>query len=279
MNIPLLDLTAQYKSIRKEINSGIMEVLKSGHFILGENVNKFEEEFARYSGTRYAVSVANGTDALELSLRALGIGKGDCVITTPFTFIATVEAIVAVGAVPLFVDIDLKTFNMDLNRLEEIIIKSKVKSQKLKVEKSKVILLTPQGERFEQKLATKMSKYNHIILICGHYEGVDERVKSFVADELSIGDYILTGGELPALVIIDAVVRLLPGALGDSRSASLDTFQEGLLKYPQYTRPRVFKGISVPDILLSGNHKKIEQWRKKASLIRTLKRRPDLLKA
>jgi tRNA (guanine37-N1)-methyltransferase len=145
-------------------------------------------------------------------------------------------------------------------------------------EGSLVVLLTPQGERFDQSTAWEFSRLNQLILICGRYEGVDERVRTDHVDrELSIGDYILSGGELGAMVVADAVSRLIPGVLGGERSNLEDSFQDGLLEYPHYTRPRVFNGVEVPSILLSGDHEKIRLWRRAQSLRRTLKRRPDLL--
>jgi tRNA (guanine37-N1)-methyltransferase len=141
---------------------------------------------------------------------------------------------------------------------------------------TRVILLTPQGQKFDQKTAKKLAKEKRLVLICGHYEGVDERVRDLVDDEISIGDYILTCGELPAMVLADAVIRLLPGALGHKDSTISESFENGLLEYPQYTRPAEFNGLKVPDILLSGNHKKIEGWRCAEALKRTLKRRPDM---
>jgi len=145
-------------------------------------------------------------------------------------------------------------------------------------EASLVVLLTPQGERFDQSMAWEFSRLAQLILICGRYEGVDERVRTDHVDrELSIGDYILSGGELGAMVVIDAVSRLIPGVLGGERSNLEDSFQDGLLEYPHYTRPRVFNGLEVPSILLSGDHEKIRLWRRAESLRRTLERRPDLL--
>jgi len=142
-----------------------------------------------------------------------------------------------------------------------------------------VVLLTPQGERFTQKIVEEMAAYPQLVLVCGHYEGVDERVRSkLVNREISIGDYILTGGELPAMVLMDAVSRLVPGVLGNSDSAGADSFSMGLLEYPHYTRPAEYRGWKVPEVLLSGNHREIEQWRRRESLLRTKKRRPDLLK-
>jgi tRNA (guanine37-N1)-methyltransferase len=140
------------------------------------------------------------------------------------------------------------------------------------------ILLSPQGDRFEQKTAWELSRWDQIILICGRYEGVDERVRlTCIERELSVGDYILSGGELAALVVMDAVSRLVPGVLGGLRSNLEDSFEDGLLEYPQYTRPGVFQGEAVPPVLLSGDHKRIRVWRRTQSLKRTLERRPDLL--
>ncbi|WEG11606.1 tRNA (guanosine(37)-N1)-methyltransferase TrmD [Pullulanibacillus sp. KACC 23026] len=144
----------------------------------------------------------------------------------------------------------------------------------------RIILMTPQGDRYTQRHAEELAKEDHLIFLCGHYEGYDERIREqLVTDELSIGDYVLTGGELAAMVIIDSVVRLLPGALGNDVSAVTDSFSSGLLEHPQYTRPANFRGFKVPDVLLSGNHAKIEEWRKAESLRRTRERRPDLLEA
>ncbi len=142
--------------------------------------------------------------------------------------------------------------------------------------KGRVILMTPQGRIFTQAVARELSQLSHLILVCGRYEGIDERIRSFVDDEISIGNYVLTGGELPAFVVIDAVVRLIPGVLGNEASIGEESFSEGLLEYPQYTRPQVFRGLAVPDILLSGHHEKIRQWRKEMSLKRTRERSPEL---
>jgi tRNA (guanine37-N1)-methyltransferase len=141
-----------------------------------------------------------------------------------------------------------------------------------------VILLTPQGRPFTQTIAQEFSQQPHLALICGHYEGVDERIRQhLVTDEISIGDFVLTGGELPAMMVIDAVTRLIPGALGDPDGAADDSFASGLLEYPHYTRPEDFRGWRVPEVLLSGNHAEIAAWRRKQALMRTLQRRPDLL--
>jgi len=144
--------------------------------------------------------------------------------------------------------------------------------------RSQVILLTPQGERFEQSVAWELSRLDQLILICGRYEGVDERIRADHVDrDLSIGDYVLSGGELGAMVLIDAVSRLVPNVLGGERSNQEDSFEDGLLEYPHYTRPRVFQGRKVPEVLLSGDHEKIRLWRRTESIRRTLERRPDLL--
>jgi len=139
------------------------------------------------------------------------------------------------------------------------------------------ILLTPQGKKFDQKTAKRLAKEKRLVFICGHYEGIDERIRSLVDEEISIGDYVLTCGEIPALVLIDAVVRLIPGVLGHKESTKSESFEDSLLEYPQYTRPAKFGKMKIPDILLSGNHKMIEKWRKTEALKRTRKRRPDLL--
>lgn len=144
--------------------------------------------------------------------------------------------------------------------------------------KGRVILLTPQGKVFNQKHAKRLAKYDRLILISGRYEGYDERIRKLVDEEISIGDYILTGGELPAMVVVDAVARLVPGVVGKTESLVNESFSESLLEYPQYTKPAVFGKMKVPKVLLSGNHAKINEWRKKEALKRTKKRRPDLLK-
>jgi tRNA (guanine37-N1)-methyltransferase len=145
---------------------------------------------------------------------------------------------------------------------------------------ARVILLSPQGRPFSQDFAWELSRERHLALVCGRYEGVDERVRRhYVDDEISIGDYVLTGGELPALVVVDAVVRLVPGVLGCSASTAEESFADALLEYPQYTRPELFEGHQVPEILLSGNHAAVRRWRRQQSLWRTWQRRPDLLKA
>ena len=141
-----------------------------------------------------------------------------------------------------------------------------------------IILTTPQGERFSQDKAKELSLKDHLVFICGHYKGVDERLKTlYPLEELSIGDYVLTGGEMPAMVVIEAVVRLIPGVLGDFESAQTDSFIDGILGPPEYTRPAEFKGLRVPEVLLSGDHQNVRKWRRREALKRTLQRRPDLL--
>lgn len=143
---------------------------------------------------------------------------------------------------------------------------------------ARTILLDPQGKHYTQSIAKKLSTYTDLIFICAHYEGIDERIRSFVDEEISIGDYILTGGELPTMVLIDSIARLLPGTLKKSVATIDESFSENSLEYPHYTRPESYEGMSVPDVLLSGNHAKISVWRKEQSVLRTKIRRPDLLK-
>ena len=148
----------------------------------------------------------------------------------------------------------------------------------LRKKKTTVVLLSPQGEPFTQKLAGEMARAERLILICGHYEGVDERVSEHLVDrEVSIGDFVLTGGELPAMCLVDSVVRLVPGVVGNADSINEESFQNGLLDFPHYTRPRVFRGWEVPEVLAAGDHKKVSCWRKEQAHLTTRKRRPDLL--
>ncbi len=142
---------------------------------------------------------------------------------------------------------------------------------------ARVVLLCPQGARFDQKKAEELSAVDEIVFICGHYEGYDERIRTLVTDEISIGDYVLTGGELASMTMTDAIVRLIPGVLSREESHIEDSFSTGMLEHPHYTRPREYRGMRVPDVLLSGNHKDIDAWRKAESLKRTRERRPDLL--
>lgn len=145
--------------------------------------------------------------------------------------------------------------------------------------KPRVIYLTPQGKVFNQEMAKEFAREEHLVFLCGHYEGVDERVlEEIVTDEVSIGDYVLTGGELPAMVMIDAISRMVPEVLNNEDSAEFDSFHDNLLEYPQYSRPEIWNGKQVPPILLSGHHANVEKWRREQSIIRTLERRPDLLK-
>ena len=143
--------------------------------------------------------------------------------------------------------------------------------------KGRVILMDPAGRKFDQSYAQELAEEEHLTFICGHYEGYDERIRELVTDEASLGDYVLTGGELAAMVMIDATVRFVPGVLGNQESPTGDSFSNGLLEYPQYTRPADFRGMKVPKVLTSGNHQKIAEWRMSESLRRTLLRRPDLL--
>jgi len=147
-------------------------------------------------------------------------------------------------------------------------------------EPAAIVLTSPQGRPFCQADALRLSRCGHVVVLCGRYEGVDERVcEGLAAEEISIGDYVLTGGELPALVVLDAVARLIPGAVGDEQSVEMDSFTRGLLDYPHYTRPAEFRGAKVPDVLLSGHHEQVRKWRKRQAVARTLARRPDLLAA
>jgi tRNA (guanine37-N1)-methyltransferase len=153
-----------------------------------------------------------------------------------------------------------------------------LESVRLDNPRGKVILTTPRGKQFTQRMAEELAREEGLIIICGRYEGVDERVRElFAADEISLGDFVLTGGEIAAMAIADAVTRLIPGVLGSAESAAEDSFSDGLLEYPHYTRPPEFRGLSVPEVLLSGNHKEIDRWRRCQSLHRTLRERPDLL--
>ncbi|MDD5136723.1 MAG: tRNA (guanosine(37)-N1)-methyltransferase TrmD [Candidatus Omnitrophica bacterium] len=163
--------------------------------------------------------------------------------------------------------------------LEELkVLRSPLTAKRSTKRAVKVVLLTPQGKKLDQRSVKKLAKEKHLILICGHYEGVDERIRELADEEISIGDYILTCGELPAMVLVDSVVRLIPGVLGDDESVKFESFESGMLEYPQYTRPAEFKGRRVPQVLTSGDHKKIEEWRMAEALKRTRERRPDLLK-
>lgn len=149
----------------------------------------------------------------------------------------------------------------------------------LKTRSARVVLMTPQGKRLDQQVAGKMSGYKHIIIVCGHYEGIDERFrKKLVTDEISLGDFVLTGGEIPAMALVDSLVRLVPGVVGDKDSLEFESFASGLLEYPQYTRPAEFRGLKVPEVLLSGDHNKIDEWRREMAMKRTRSRRPDMYK-
>ncbi|UQS85705.1 tRNA (guanosine(37)-N1)-methyltransferase TrmD [Apilactobacillus apisilvae] len=150
-------------------------------------------------------------------------------------------------------------------------------AKKQNIPQGRIILMDPAGKKFDQKAAEDLSKEEHLTFICGHYEGYDERIKTLITDEYSLGDFVLTGGELPAMVMIDSTVRLLPEVLGNQNSAPGDSFSSGLLEYPQYTRPAEFRGMKVPEVLTSGNHQKIALWKQKEALRKTYLRRPDLI--
>ncbi|MEA5001477.1 MAG: tRNA (guanosine(37)-N1)-methyltransferase TrmD [Endomicrobiaceae bacterium] len=162
--------------------------------------------------------------------------------------------------------------------LKSLGVKKKNSLYKKPLKKPYVIYMSPQGQKLDTQKVKKLSKYEHLVLLCGHYEGIDERVMSWVDEEISIGDYVLTGGEIPAMVLIDSVARMLPDVVQDKSSVEQDSFYDGILDYPHYTRPAKFKNMKVPDVLLSGNHAEIEKWRKQQSYERTKIRRPDLLK-
>ena len=144
-------------------------------------------------------------------------------------------------------------------------------------EKTRVVMMAPTGRPFTQLIARELAQLEHLLFLCGSYEGFDERIRALIHDELSIGDYVLTNGGLPAMVVIDAVTRLIPGVLGDGKSATDESFSHGLLEYPHYTRPAEFRGMKVPEVLMSGNHAEIEKWRREQARVRTTERRPDLL--
>ncbi|AKL98570.1 tRNA (guanosine(37)-N1)-methyltransferase TrmD [Endomicrobium proavitum] len=162
--------------------------------------------------------------------------------------------------------------------LKSVGVKKKNKEYKNSFAKPLVIYMSPQGKTLNSDLVKNLAKYKHIVFLCGHYEGVDERIMNFVDEEISVGDYVLTGGEIPAMIVTDAVARMIPGVVKEEDSVKNDSFYNGLLDYPHYTRPAVFKKFKVPEVLLSGDHKKIENWRKNEALKRTLQRRPDLIK-
>lgn len=203
-----------------------------------------------------------------INIRDFGLGKHKIVDDTPYG-----------GGVGMLLRIDVA------EKAIESVKCNKSKKAKKKC-KEKVILLDPQGEILKQANVVKLSKIDHLILICAHYEGIDERVRKMVDEEISIGDFILTGGELPAMVLTDAIIRLIPSVLGKDESIQFESFQEidyntkkvKILEYPQYTRPENYKGLKVPKILLSGNHGEIDKWRLKEALQKTRRRRPDLLK-
>jgi tRNA (guanine37-N1)-methyltransferase len=165
-----------------------------------------------------------------------------------------------------------------VNSLKSLGVKKRNSLYKNPFSKPLIIYMSPQGKPLNNSIVKNLSKFKHLIILCGHYEGIDERITNFIDQELSIGDYVLTGGEIPAMVLIDSVVRMLPTVVKESDSVKNDSFFNGLLDYPHYTRPAIFNGLKVPKVLLSGNHKQVEDWRKAQSIQRTKKRRPDLLK-
>jgi len=195
----------------------------------------------------------------------------------------------AAAGIVVFNTIDLRGFTQDIHRTTDdrpygggpgMVMKPEpmfAAVESVRTEGARVILMTPQGRVFRQRDALELAQEDHLIFVCGHYEGVDERVRqALVTDEISIGDYVLTNGVLPAAVVADAVVRLLPGVLGGAGAVEDESFSNGLLEYPQYTRPPVFRGMAVPEVLLSGHHQQVAAWRKDQSLQRTRERRPEL---
>ncbi|MDR2860355.1 MAG: tRNA (guanosine(37)-N1)-methyltransferase TrmD [Elusimicrobiota bacterium] len=166
-----------------------------------------------------------------------------------------------------------------ISAIKSLGIKKKNSFYKNPYSKPLVLYMSPQGKPLNTSIIKNLAKFKHLVILCGHYEGIDERIMNFIDEELSIGDYVLTGGEIPAMVLTDSVARMIPNVVKESDSVKNDSFFNGLLDYPHYTRPAVFKGLKVPEVLLSGNHEKIEEWRKAQSSERTKSRRPDLLKA
>jgi tRNA (guanine37-N1)-methyltransferase len=218
---------------------------------------EFVENFVESFGIVKRAVKLRLLDLKPINLRAFGLGARQVVDDRPYG-----------GGVGMVLRPDI---------LQRAILKAKGKSKK-----ARVILLTPQGKPFTQKEAERLSKNSNLILVCGRYEGFDERIRAFVDEEISIGDYVLMGGELPALILSEAVMRLRPGILGKDESADKESFAEGLLEYPQYTKPEIWKAgkkiARVPKVLLSGNHRNIAEWRLGESLKRTEKRRPDIFK-
>jgi len=225
---------------------------------------KFIEDFVESFGIVKRAIKFKLLDLSAINLRKFGLGKRQIVDDRPYG-----------GGVGMVLRVDV------LFKAIQSIRKSKIKNQK-----SKIILLSPQGKKFTQKDAQRLSKFNNLVLVCGRYEGFDERVRKFVDEEISVGDYVLMGGELPALVISEAVMRLRPGILGKDESSKGESFSNNMLEYPQYTKPfelkiknqkSKIKNIGVPKVLLTGHHKNINEWRKAEAVKRTKKRRPDLL--
>jgi len=212
----------------------------------------FESPF-NYSMVKRAIEDGH-VDVNPINFRQYGLGKHQKVDDTPYGG----GAGMLLKPEPIFYAID------------------EIKNNNPQTDK-RIILMDPAGKPFDQAMAEDFSKEDHLVFICGHYEGYDERIRTLVTDEVSLGDYVLTGGELAAMVMVDATVRLLPGVVGNESSIVEDSHSTGLLEHPHYTRPAEYKGMEVPDVLMSGNHALIDEWRHKESLRRTYKRRPDLL--
>ncbi|ANF98760.1 tRNA (guanosine(37)-N1)-methyltransferase TrmD [Paenibacillus bovis] len=230
-----------------------------GSSILGKAADKGIVELNAVNFRTYSTSKHGTVDDTPY-------GGGGGMVLKPDPIFAAVEDLLA-----------QKQLSSDVSG-EQASVSSPVDSSVSSDAKPRIILMCPQGETFTQQKAEELSREQHLIFICGHYEGYDERIREhLVTDELSIGDYVLTGGEIPAMTVVDSVVRLLPGVLGNESSAVTDSFSTGLLEYPHYTRPAEFRGMKVPDVLLSGHHANVEKWRREQSLLRTLQRRPDLL--
>ncbi|MDR1926500.1 MAG: tRNA (guanosine(37)-N1)-methyltransferase TrmD [Endomicrobium sp.] len=162
--------------------------------------------------------------------------------------------------------------------IKSVGLKEKNNSYKKFHAKAYIIYMSPQGKTLNNKIVKRLTRFKHLAIVCGHYEGIDERIMNYIDEEISVGDYVLTGGEIPAMVLVDSVARMLPGVIKEEDSIKNDSFYNNLLDYPHYTRPAVFRGHKVPEILLSGDHKKISEWRKKEAYKRTMERRPDLLR-
>ena len=214
--------------------------------------------------------MSSGTSALHLVLRYFNVGSEDEVLVPSLTYVATANAVTYCGATPNFLDIETDSLGVCPKKL--------VSYLKKKTPYDEIIFMTPDGDKLNQSMCNKLSLNKNIILLCGHYKGIDQRVRDhLITQEISIGDYVLSGGELAAMVVADSLIRLIPGVLNDESSALTDSFQDSLLAPPVYTRPAVYKGWEVPKILLSGNDAAINDWRYEAAIKRTKDRRPHLL--